>query len=257
MGNETLNCPSCDALVESGDQFCSQCGEQISERCGTCGLVLKKNAVYCSGCGSKAGGKAAACLHCGRAIPDFYLWSYCPECGHIASSKCAKCGSNVAPQWKHCANCGRALESAKLDSSPIFGASSSSGSFNSIKEDELSSAEEYNLMGQNLYSQNRLEEAAEMFKRACQLDKTKALYHSNLATVYYDLNRDEDALDSYRTALELDPNDVVSMLGLGYIYAEREDKAGAERMWRRVIDAAPNSAEAEEARTNIKGLESL
>ena len=168
---------------------------------------------------------------------------------------------SVLPQWIYCTSCGRKLGDEHLDVSarrfvPTHDAERMAQADFAL-ETTADDAAALNARGQDLFEQDKAEEALALFKRAAELDPNVATYHCNLGVAYDELDRDDEAADEYRKAMELDPNDVVSMLGLGYIYSEREDKEGAQRMWKRIIEIAPNSAEAEEARGNLEHMEEL
>ena len=59
-------CPSCDAIVNKGQKFCTSCGSKLSEnledaieessnvkKCSNCGTELKLGTKFCTECGTK------------------------------------------------------------------------------------------------------------------------------------------------------------------------------------------------------------
>ena len=59
-------CPSCNAIVEKGQKFCTSCGSKLPEnpkvvvedsenvkKCSNCGAELKQGAKFCTECGGK------------------------------------------------------------------------------------------------------------------------------------------------------------------------------------------------------------
>jgi membrane protease subunit (stomatin/prohibitin family) len=74
-------CPTCKALVPSGQKFCSSCGSQMTN-------TLSK------------------CIKCNAEIPKDS--KFCPECGNsqISEALCGKCGAKLTPGVKFCPECG-------------------------------------------------------------------------------------------------------------------------------------------------------
>lgn len=46
-----MKCEYCGASYEEDDNFCSQCGSELSNACPHCGTRNKKEAKYCRYCG--------------------------------------------------------------------------------------------------------------------------------------------------------------------------------------------------------------
>lgn len=262
VSEAAIGCPDCGFEPSDSDQFCARCGRKLAERCGSCGAVLKKDAAFCHVCGCEAKGVLPSCPGCGHSMASFG-YAFCPECGRIVGSRCGRCGAGLAPRWKFCAHCGRKLAGDRVDVSaarfapPPDADIADEAPRPAAPSEAEDTAAAHNARGQELFDQEKMPEALEHFRRAVEMDPANALYRCNLAATYDELGQQDEALVEYRQALELDPTDVISMLGLGYIYSDREDKEGARRMWQRVIEFAPDSAEAEEARTNLENLDKL
>ncbi|MCI0414178.1 SPFH domain-containing protein [bacterium] len=77
----TIPCPSCQAQIPSGSQFCSSCGAKVlaTMHCPKCNTQIPAGSKFCSGCGAS-----------------------------LATTSCAKCGTALAPGAKFCSNCGEA-----------------------------------------------------------------------------------------------------------------------------------------------------
>ena len=84
-----------------------------------------------------------------------------------------------------------------------------------------------------------------------------ATYHCNLAVALDEADRDEEALIEYEKTLQLDPNDLTALLSLGYMYNENFEMEKAQEVWQRVLNVAPDSAEAQEVRDNLRHQEEL
>ena len=62
------------------------------------------------------------------------------------------------------------------------------------------------------------------------------------------------AFAAYRRAIELNPSEGQAYLNMGYLYNERERTSEAREMWEKVVQVAPDSEEAKEARDNLRSL---
>jgi len=118
-------------------------------------------------------------------------------------------------------------------------------------------AERFNEEGTRLYEENDLAGAIAAFRRAVALDPDNASYHTNLAVALDEDEQDADALAAYERAIELDPRQTTALLNLGYMYSESERYEEARQVWEQVIRVDPRSADAEEARQNLRNLDEL
>jgi Flp pilus assembly protein TadD len=118
-----------------------------------------------------------------------------------------------------------------------------------------STAEDHNQRGVELYENERYDEAVDQFKKALALDPGNSLYHCNLAVAYGERGDVSEAFSEYQRALSLNPADLTSLLNLGYAYEQQGETEKARREWQKLVDAAPLSAEADEARENLTSLE--
>lgn len=50
-----MNCPKCNSPLKEGANFCTECGETISQQriCTNCGAEIKDTAMFCTHCGAK------------------------------------------------------------------------------------------------------------------------------------------------------------------------------------------------------------
>jgi tetratricopeptide (TPR) repeat protein len=64
----------------------------------------------------------------------------------------------------------------------------------------------WNNLGAVEYMDGRFGNAISDYNRAIKLNKTSAIYHSNLATALFEQKRYKDARDQFRIALQLDPD---------------------------------------------------
>jgi Flp pilus assembly protein TadD len=118
-------------------------------------------------------------------------------------------------------------------------------------------AEQHNQRGRELFDSEDLEGAIREFQLAVEADPGNASYHCNLAVAYDEHEQDTEALAEYENTLRLDANDLTALLSLGYMYNENEEVDKAKESWNRVIQIAPDTAEAQEAQTNLDNLGKL
>ncbi|MCL5105082.1 MAG: zinc ribbon domain-containing protein [Armatimonadetes bacterium] len=262
------SCPKCGAGIEERAPFCGQCGEQVRVICPECSDASLVGSKYCRGCGRELVPFTASCPKCGARISRWM--SYCSECGSNLQQKCLACGMNIVSSWKHCANCGRLLGSDRLDPSAVRAAQRRLQAIREMEEEtqtappqpqpsapSATSAEDYNKRGRELFENGDLDGAIGAFKTAVEIEPGNASYHCNLAVAYDENEQDEMAFDEYSKTLDIDPKDLTALLSLGYMYSENEEPDKAQAAWDKVVEFAPESAEAEEARDNLRNLRHL
>lgn len=266
------NCPKCGAAVDQRASFCGACGEQLGVICAECSDTSPAGSTYCRHCGKKIEEYNPACPSCGARVLRWM--SFCTECGSNLQQKCLACGMNVVSNWKYCAGCGRLLGSDRLDPAAVRAAQRRLQEVREMEEERAtpaesqpqpsstvvtsaSTAEDYNKRGRELFENGDNVGAINAFKMAVQLEPGNASYHCNLAVAYDENEQDDMAFDEYTKTLEIDPNDLTALLSLGYMYSENEEADKAQAVWNKVVQLAPNSAEAQEARDNLRHQQDL
>jgi tetratricopeptide (TPR) repeat protein len=264
------HCSQCGAKIRDFALFCPSCGANIGFRCGECGERVPNGSAYCPGCGTVAVPEEGKCQGCGRMMAAAY--TFCPWCGQSQTNKCYVCGVSVSKSWVFCANCGRKLGSDVIDprtlrsaysrasedtqTSPIFGQKVDVEAAEPVK-DGGSPAAQHNERGKALFEQDDLDGAIEEFRLAVELDPQNSAYHCNLAVALDENDEDEEAHVEYDKTLQLNPNDTTALLYIGYMYNEDDKPEEAARAWQRLIEIDPKSADAEEARENLRHLGAL
>lgn len=259
-------CPKCAAAVLGDDAFCIWCGEQLGPICSYCGKGATAGAEYCRGCGNKMLELPVSCQSCGSRITRWQ--TYCGECGSILVMSCAGCGAMIFATDKHCRNCGRTLGTDKVDPRAARAlhnrvtCAQQTAPRQDQKEEAATSpapsaAEAHNQHGRELFEQEDVEGALREFRAAVALEPLNSCYSCNLAVAYDEAGEDDLALAQYEKTLELDPNDLTALLSLGYMYSESDEPELARTTWNRILEIAPLSAEAKEARDNLRHQEEL
>ncbi|MBX3413003.1 MAG: tetratricopeptide repeat protein [Pirellulales bacterium] len=93
---------------------------------------------------------------------------------------------------------------------------------------------------------NRLQDAAEDYRRAAQLEPNEGIFYLELGRVNLDLKRYPMAEQAFERAIECNPEDADSYAGLGNLHARLGHKEKAIALYRRVLEIAPNSHEIRE-----------
>jgi len=188
----------------------------------------------CSGCGVQVAGN----------------WIFCPACGQRLRSVCARCGAPLDESWSFCAFCGRKLAGADAPiGATLEAARQEAGRRTGSQADQL------NDEGSDLYDSEQYDQAAVKFEEAVKLDPNSALYRCNLGLALQALGEMEQALEQYKEAARRTPTDPVPRLNLGYFFSELERFDEAEKHFKAVIELAPESDEAEEAREALASME--
>lgn len=251
-------CIKCGAINQEGYPFCSNCGNQLLSICSNCGGSVPYGAKYCRNCGMEMAESHTQCASCGGRVLRFM--EFCPHCGALLMKRCASCNATIVEGWAFCTSCGREIGSSYIDARAgrlrerIDSSEGRKRDYDAAisGSSQATNAEGHNKHGQELFEGGNLDAAIDEFKAAVAMDQNNASYHCNLAIAYDENEQDDLALIEYEKTLELDPNDVNALLSLGYMYNEREDKEKAEAVWNRVLSVAPESAEAQEVKENLK-----
>jgi tetratricopeptide (TPR) repeat protein len=75
-----------------------------------------------------------------------------------------------------------------------------------------------------------------------------------LGSLYFADGRVPDSVAAYESALAINPNSAEAMMGLGKCHFNLQEFDKSEEIFRRVVDTAPNSPEAEEAKVFLAEL---
>src|SRR3712207_48074 len=54
-----MECPSCQANIPAGNQFCEECGAPAMTLCPSCAVAVRPGAKFCGKCGSRLAGTSS------------------------------------------------------------------------------------------------------------------------------------------------------------------------------------------------------
>ena len=102
-------------------------------------------------------------------------------------------------------------------------------------------------LGELYFNKGRLDEALSEVKKAIEMaeglrvemDRSLAMYYSNLGTIYGTKGMVDDASDQFKRALELNKYDVLALFNLGRLFNEKADYMSAKDYFERLIELTP------------------
>ena len=102
-------------------------------------------------------------------------------------------------------------------------------------------------LGELYFNKGRLDEALTEVKKSVEMaeflrtemDRSLAMYYSNLGTIYGTKGMAEDASTQFKRALELNKYDVLALFNLGRLYSEKNEFMGAKEYFERLIEITP------------------
>ena len=111
------------------------------------------------------------------------------------------------------------------------------------KKDPLIQSDLHNARGIELADRGWLDEAANEFRKAIELDPNSAHAHDNLATVHAEKGRFREALAEYLTALDIEPDSAMAHYNLAcFLSSHALDMAVSE--YRLAIEQEPDYRDA-------------
>src|SRR5262245_28049182 len=96
-------------------------------------------------------------------------------------------------------------------------------------------------LGELYFSKGRLDDALAEVKKAIEMaealrtemNRSLAMYYSNLGTIYATKNMTDEAEAEFRHALEVFPQDVLALFNLGRVYADKKKYMEAKNYYER------------------------
>jgi hypothetical protein len=261
-------CPKCSTPLPDPAAYCVACGLQVRDICWDCGQALETGWRFCPECGGDATEPGVIpCPSCREPVGRDQ--GYCVHCGAAARPTCDECDRVLRRAWRNCPDCGApapAAGTAQAAADPTMPAGRAPRREPSTPFPEPGDvrpaggppdAEALVERGIAAYEAERFDEAVALFRQAVDLDPDNAIYRCNLGVACGELGLGEQAFAEFQRALELDPLNARALVELGYFYSQQEQYEEARDYWERAIRAAPDSAEAGEARQSLENLEQL
>ena len=102
-------------------------------------------------------------------------------------------------------------------------------------------------LGELYFGKGRMDEALTEVKKAIEMaeglrvemDRSLAMYYSNLGTIYGTKGMMEDAKGPFERALELNKYDVLALFNLGRLHADRKEFMQSKEYFERLIEITP------------------
>jgi tetratricopeptide (TPR) repeat protein len=102
-------------------------------------------------------------------------------------------------------------------------------------------------LGELYFNKGRLDEALAEVKKSIEMaealriemDRSLAMYYSNLGTIYGTKGMSEEATGQFTRALELNRYDVLALFNIGRLHAEKGDFLQAKDFFERLIEISP------------------
>ncbi len=102
-------------------------------------------------------------------------------------------------------------------------------------------------LGELYFNKGRLDEALTEVKKSIEMaeglkvemDRSLAMYYSNLGTIYGTKGMADDASAQFERALELNKYDVLALFNLGRLFSEKSDYKAAKDYFERLIELTP------------------
>ena len=103
-------------------------------------------------------------------------------------------------------------------------------------------------LGELYFSKGRLDDALVEVKKSIEMaealrvemNRSLAMYYSNLGTIYATKNMTDEAEAEFRHALEVFPQDVLALFNLGRVYADRKKYMEAKEYYERLVEITPD-----------------
>jgi cytochrome c-type biogenesis protein CcmH/NrfG len=110
-------------------------------------------------------------------------------------------------------------------------------------------------LGNDYFDTHQAQKAVDAYAKALELQPNDPNVMTDQGVMYRELRQYDRAIASFEKASKLDPTHVQSIYNLGVVYAfDLRDPAKAAKYWSRVIEMAPGSREAVQARQALASM---
>ena len=127
----------------------------------------------------------------------------------------------------------------------------------SVVEHDPNNATARAQLGNLYFDAERYDEAIKSYEAALKINPRDVDVSTDLGVSYYYTNDPDRALKQFDYSLRLDPKHAKTLLNVGIVKAfGKQDLEGAAAAWQRVMQMAPDSAEAQAARRALDSMKS-
>jgi uncharacterized protein HemY len=110
-------------------------------------------------------------------------------------------------------------------------------------------------LGNDYFDTHQAQKSVDAYAKALELDPKNPDVLTDQGVMYRELKQFQKAVANFEKASQLDPRHVQSVFNLGVVWAyDLRDNNKAARYWGRVIEIAPGSPQAIQARQNLANL---
>jgi cytochrome c-type biogenesis protein CcmH/NrfG len=104
-------------------------------------------------------------------------------------------------------------------------------------------------LGNDYFDSKQHQKSIDAYARALELDPKDPNVLTDQGVMYREIGSFDRAIENFEKASKVDPQHVQSLFNLGVVWAsDKKDSARAAKAWRKVIEVAPNSPQAAQAR---------
>jgi tetratricopeptide (TPR) repeat protein len=110
-------------------------------------------------------------------------------------------------------------------------------------------------LGNDYFDTHQPQKAVDAYAKALELQPNDPDVLTDQGVMYRELGRYDRAVANFEKANQLNPSHLQSLYNLGVVYAfDLKEPSRAARYWKRVIETAPGSREAVQARQGLASL---
>jgi Tfp pilus assembly protein PilF len=98
--------------------------------------------------------------------------------------------------------------------------------------------------GNKAWSEQKMDQAEQSFRKALELDPDSSLSHAHLASLLQTMNRGPEAIEEYQTAITLDAENPQLYVALAVVYLHQQSYSMAQAMANEALRLDPELANA-------------